>query len=212
MYIPSAHKIDDPGLIVELMRQHPFAILVTSIEGVPVATHLPILVEGTEPIILCGHMARQNQQWKSLAAAAESLIIFAGPHGYVSPRFYESHPNVPTWNYVTIHAYGTVELIEEDAEALEHLGRIVATFDPSLSEAQPDSTDPAFYQRLLPGIVAFRFTVTRVDAKAKLNQNKAEGDRLAIKSRYEASNDPEEQQMARLMSERSSSPNQPPER
>lgn len=199
MYIPNAHKINDPELIVDLMRQNPFAILVTTIDGVPVATHLPILVEGTDPIILCGHMARQNQQWKSLGDTSESLIIFAGPHGYVSPRFYESHPNVPTWNYITIHAYGTVELIENDAEALEHLGRIVSTFDPSLSEAQPDSTDPAFYQRLLPGIVAFRFKVTRVDAKAKLNQNKAEPDRLAVKARYEVSEVPDEQAMFRVM-------------
>ena len=199
MYIPSAHKIDDSELIVDLMRQNPFAILVTTIDGVPVATHLPILVEGTDPIILCGHMARQNQQWKSLTGGSESLIIFSGPHGYVSPRFYESHPNVPTWNYVTIHAYGTVDLIEDDAEALEHLQRIVSTFDPSLGEALPDSTDPAFYQRLLPGIVAFRFTVTRMDAKAKLNQNKAEPDRLAVKARYEASDVPDEQSMFGLM-------------
>lgn len=181
------------------MRQNPFAILVTTIDGVPVATHLPILVEGIDPIMLCGHMARQNQQWKSLDGGTESLIIFSGPHGYVSPQFYESHPNVPTWNYVSIHAYGIVELIEDDTEALDHLSRIVSTFDSSLSEAQPESTDPAFYERLLPGIVAFRFTVTRVDAKAKLNQNKAEPDRLAVKTRYESSDIPDEQAMFRLM-------------
>jgi len=199
MYIPTAHRIEDRELIAELMRQNPFAILTTVVDGVPVATHLPILVESEEPMVLCGHMARQNQQWKALESAGDSLLIFAGPHGYVSPRFYESRPNVPTWNYVTIHAYGRVELVEDEDEALAHLQRIVATFDPTLAEAQPDSTDPAFYRKMIPGIVAFRFTVNRVDAKAKLNQNKSEVDRTAVRERYLGSDEPDEQKMAQLM-------------
>jgi len=199
MYIPTAHKIDDPELIVELMRQNSFATLISVVDGVPVATHLPVLVEAGDPIVLCAHIARQNQQWKVLASEPESLVIFAGPHGFVSPRFYESRPNVPTWNYVSIHAYGKVELIEDPDEAIEHLERMVNTFDPTLAELQPDSTDREFYRSKLPGIVFFKITVTRIDAKAKLNQNKSESDRMAVRDRYLISEDGDEIKMGKLM-------------
>src|SRR5580693_6113295 len=155
MYVPSYHRIEDHELILELMRKHSFATLVTVADGAPVATHLPVLVESGEPVVLAAHMARQNQQWKSLASS-EVLAIFAGPHGYVSPRWYETTPNVPTWNYVSIHARGQAEIVEDAAEALSHLERMISTFDPSLGKAQPESVDRDYIKRLLPGVVVFR--------------------------------------------------------
>jgi len=205
MYIPSANKIEDPRLIVELMRQNPFATLVSVADSVPVATHLPILVGSEDPVVLCGHIARQNQHWKALASNQDSLVIFAGPHGYVSPRFYESRPNVPTWNYVSIHAYGSVELIDDEESALEHLEWMVGTFDPSLGESQPESMDKSFLKKLLPGIVVFRILVHRIDAKAKLSQNKPEADQIAVKHRFRASDDPDENKMAAMMLKASAS-------
>jgi transcriptional regulator len=204
MYVPSVHRIQDQSVILRFMQENPFAILTSVVEGIPVATHLPILVESTDPIVLCGHMARQNRQWKVFASGAESLLIYAGPHGYVSPRLYASTPNVPTWNYITVHAYGTVEIIDDEEQALAHLQRIVSTFDPSLSEVQPESTEPQFYKSKLPGIVAFRFTVSRIDAKAKLNQNKPEADRLAVRESYLVSEVSDEQAMGSWMKDGSS--------
>ncbi len=199
MYIPTANRIDDPELIVELMRQNPFATVVSVVEGVPVATHLPILVEPGEPMLLLGHIARANPQWKCWAANSSILVIFAGAHGYVSPRWYESRPNVPTWNYVSVHVAGKVEIIEGDEQALAHLERMVGTFDPNLAELQPDSMDRAFLRKLLPGIVVFRIAVDRVDAKAKLSQNKSEADQRGVREQFLASGDSDGQKMALLM-------------
>ena len=199
MYIPSAHKIEDPELILDFMRSNPFVTLISVMDGQPVATHLPILVDNEGSIVLCGHIARQNKQWKAWNSDQDSLVIFAGPHGYVSPSWYESRPNVPTWNYVSIHAYGKIEIIDDGSMAIEHLERLVAAFDPVLTETMPDSTDREFYRQKLPGIVVFRMPIHRIDAKAKLNQNKSEADRLAIRNRYVDSALPDEQKMAALM-------------
>ena len=200
MYIPTAHRINDLNLIRDLIRRYPFAILITVVDGIPVATHLPILLEQDEPISLAGHLARQNQHWKALEGS-ESLIIFSGPHGYVSPTFYESNPNVPTWNYISIHVYGKVVLIENDDEVLAHLESMVTTLDPDLASVDPASTDSEHYRRMMPGIVAFRMFPAKIEGKAKLNKNKSEQDRLAVRARYLESDSEDERAMGRLMPE-----------
>lgn len=199
MYIPSAFKIEDPLLIHEIVRANSFATLVTTLDGEPWATHLPILLaeeEGTD--ILVGHVAKANPHWR--AFGLKSLAIFAGPHGYVSPAWYATQPNVPTWNYVSVHAYGTPEIMDDPDWAVQHLRHMVHTFDPNLAETNPESTEADFLHKKLAGLVAFRMPVDRWDAKAKLNQNKPESDRLAIRDRYLESVLPDEQSMARLMS------------
>jgi len=199
MYIPSANRIDDPAAVIAAMRLNPFATLISVADSVPVATHIPLLIEEGEPIILCGHLARQNQQWKSWPTENKVLVIFAGPHGYVSPRYYESRPNVPTWNYISVHAYGSIEIIEDQDDAVEHLEKLVKTFDPHLAEAQPESTERALFYKMAPGIVMFRITVDRLDAKAKLSQNKSEADRLGVYNQFVDSEYEDERKMAELM-------------
>jgi len=194
MYIPAVNRIDDRDLIVEIMQKNSFATLVSTVEGEPVATHLPVLVEPGDPLVLMA-------QWRTFSGDSNALVIFSGPHGYVSPRWYESRPNVPTWNYVSVHAYGPVEIIEDEELALAHLKTMVETFDPTLSELQPDSMDTEYHRKLLRGIVVFRITVERVDAKAKLNQNKSEADRSAVRTRYETSDLADEREMGAMMSE-----------
>jgi transcriptional regulator len=201
MYIPAVNRIDDRDLIVEIMQKNSFATLVSTVEGEPVATHLPVLVEPGDPLVLMAHIARANSQWRTFSGDSNALVIFSGPHGYVSPRWYESRPNVPTWNYVSVHAYGPVEIIEDEELALAHLKTMVETFDPTLSELQPDSMDTEYHRKLLRGIVVFRITVERVDAKAKLNQNKSEADRSAVRTRYETSDLADEREMGAMMSE-----------
>ena len=201
MYIPAVNRIDDRDLIVEIMQKNSFATLVSTVEGEPVATHLPVLVEPGDPLVLMAHIARANSQWRTFSGDSNALVIFSGPHGYVSPRWYESRPNVPTWNYVSVHAYGPVEIIEDEELALAHLKTMVETFDPTLSELQPDSMDTEYHRKLLRGIVVFRITVERVDAKAKLNQNKSGADRSAVRTRYETSDLADEREMGAMMSE-----------
>lgn len=198
MYIPGAFRIEDQSLIHEIVRANAFATLVTTLDGEPWATHLPILLatEGEEDILV-GHVAKANPHWR--AFGAKSLAIFAGPHGYVSPSWYETRPNVPTWNYVAVHAYGTPELVDDPIWSVRHLQQMVHIFDPNLSESHPESTQEEFLQKKLAGLVAFRMPVDRWDAKAKLNQNKPESDRLAVRERYLASERSDEQAMAQLM-------------
>jgi len=201
MYIPNAFKIDDPELIREIVRANSFATLISTIEGEPFATHIPLLLgqeEGKD--VLYGHVSRANGHSRHLEG--KSLAIFAGPHGYVSPSWYETRPNVPTWNYVAVHAYGTPQIISDPAAGGDHLREMVGEFDPTLESTHPEATSEEIVNRLLPGLVVFRMSVERWEAKAKLNQNRQEVDRVAVMERYEVSEVPDERAMAILMRQR----------
>jgi len=201
MYIPNAFKIEDPDLIREIARANAFATMIATIEGEPFATHLPFLLgEENGQDILYGHVAKANPHARHLET--KTLVIFAGPHGYVSPSWYETRPNVPTWNYVSVHAYGTPQIIEDQTAGGDHLREMVQKFDPNLNETHPEATSEETVQRLLPGVIVFRMPVDRWEAKAKLNQNRKEEDRQAVIARYERSDLPDEKQMAILMRQR----------
>ncbi len=199
MYIPGAHRIDDPKIIAETLRAHPFMALVSCVDDEPLATHLPLLVESDQPLVLVGHMAKANSHWHQFEPGRRAMAILSGPHGYVSPGWYESRPNVPTWNYVSIHAYGEVEIISDSEAALDHLTRMIQTFDPNLAEVDFVGADREFHRSKLAGIVVFKLHVDRIDAKAKLNQNKSELDRIAIRDRYLASEILDEVSMGQMM-------------
>ncbi len=180
MYLPEAFRLDDPQRIAEVLRAHDFALLVTAADGVPQATHLPFLYdpEEGEKGTLLAHMARPNPQWRDFATLAaagqEALVIFQGPHSYISPTWYgEGPPNVPTWNYVAVHAYGLPRVIEEPERVRALLDRLVAVqeagLDPAWSTAGLTEKYMAGMQR---GLVAFEIPVSRLEAKAKLSQNK----------------------------------------
>ena len=174
MYQPPAFRADDPALLLEVMRTFPFATLVTTREGEPYASLLPLLIDDGA---LVGHMARANPHWRVLPDGPV-LAIFHGPHAYVSPRWYvEPAAHVPTWNYVTVHAYGHAELLDT-AGTLDALERLVvqeeARFDP------PWRPDPEVLRALVPGVVGFRIRLTRVEGKLKLSQNRAPADAQGV--------------------------------
>jgi len=113
MYIPNSHRADDRAQLHGLMRQYNFATLVTQHEDAPFATHLPFLLDterGAHGTLLA-HLARANPQWRDFVAGREVLVIFQGPHAYISPSWYQVHPSVPTWNYAVVHAYGVPRII-----------------------------------------------------------------------------------------------------
>src|SRR5882757_4724441 len=114
MYVPSHNRMDDRAEQVAFMRQYSFATLVTSdSQAVPRATHLPfVVVEEGAQMRLVAHLARANPQWRDFTDAGEVLVIFQGPHAYISPNLYQRHPSVPTWNYAAVHAYGSLRLLE----------------------------------------------------------------------------------------------------
>ena len=172
MYIPAAFAETDVAKLHELMDQNSFALLVSQHEGLPFATHLPLLLDrqsgphGT----LIGHVARANPQWQS-AAGQQVLAIFSGPHAYISPSWYEAEQVVPTWNYVAVHAYGTLALIDDINALGDIVNQFVQTYERSLPSPWQLTPANVYLQRMLSQIVGFRIPIARLEGKRKLNQN-----------------------------------------
>jgi transcriptional regulator len=172
MYIPAAFAEADLKRLHEFIEQNSFGVLVSQVEGLPFASHLPFLLDRTAGArgTLVGHVARANPQWRE-AAGQTALAIFAGPHAYVSPTWYEAEQVVPTWNYTAVHAYGRVEVVEDPKALLDIVQRSVRVYEQAMP--RPWSFDPAspFVGRLLAQVVGFRIEVERIEGKWKLNQN-----------------------------------------
>lgn len=178
MYIPASFSTEDQRTIVELIDAFPFATVVNkAAEGLDVS-HLPLHREQTgDSLVLCGHMARANPQWKSLAQGAEVLAIFHGPHAYVSPQWYANAENVPTWNYAVVHCYGTATIIEDPERIRQTLGDQVELFERDFERPWQIDLPETYMQRRLKAIVGLDIDVTRVEAKLKLSQNREPADR-----------------------------------
>jgi transcriptional regulator len=181
LYTPRHFAVADPHAAVALMQAHSFATLVTADAGEPQVTHLPLLWSpGGEFGVLEGHIARANPHWQRFDGG-HTLAIFHGPHAYVSPSWYaQPDREVPTWNYAAVHAHGRVELIEDRDARLALLDRSVARFESGKTPPWTRSVDGERLEALLRSIVGFRITITRLDAKFKMNQNKTAADRAGV--------------------------------
>lgn len=180
MYLPKLYEVTDPAVIEAFIQAHDFAVLVNAdAQGVPVATHLPLelVVNAQGERSLFGHFARPNPQWRTLRPDQMVLAIFQGPHAYISPRWYD-HPNVPTWNYLTVHAYGTPRLIEDSDELFELLKRLVDRYEAHSGATPPYQleTQPPQVLQQLKGVVGLEIKVERFEAKFKLSQNRNPAD------------------------------------
>jgi transcriptional regulator len=182
MYIPNANRVEDQAQLLAFMQAHSFATLVSLVQGQLFATHLPLVIvaEGDQ-IRLRGHVAKANPHWQELATQREVLVIFQGPHAYISPSHYEKWESVPTWNYIAVHAYGAAQLIQEEAGLLATLAELIAATQPAYG-AQWESLPAKFREGMLNGIVAFEITVTRLEGKFKLSQNRPLGDQQRVAS------------------------------
>jgi transcriptional regulator len=172
MYIPEFNRIEDPATALAFMRANPFAILVSSTENGPFATHLPLIInDSAGHLTLRGHVAKANPHWEMIGQEHESLIVFHGPHAYVSPTFYEIRESVPTWNYAAVHVYGKGRVLTEQCEARQVLEELIAQFDSSY-QAQWQSFAEDYRARMQRHIVAFEIAVIRLETKFKLSQNR----------------------------------------
>lgn len=199
MYVPSSFRMDDPAELHEFMRLHGFAALVTWGDGGATASHVPLLfdADGGPRGRLVGHLARANPQWR--AAPAECLAIFAGPHAYVSPTWYDEPGTVPTWNYVVVHAHGTLRLVENRDGLRAILRRLTAAYEaPMPTPWVYDETDPEI-EKMLDAVVGFEIEIARLEGKAKLNQNHPAGRRRNVIRALEAGPDDDSRAIARLM-------------
>ena len=169
MYIPSFNQIEDVNVSYNIIRKHSFATLFSQHDGLPWATHLPLLLDAGNQY-LYGHLARANGQWQDLDKQVV-LAVFHGPHCYISPSWYETFKAVPTWNYVTVHVYGEVEFIHDEQVIMDHLQELVLKYEAPDSPYRLQDVDSDFLAGLNRGIQAFRIRITRIEGKAKLSQN-----------------------------------------
>jgi transcriptional regulator len=202
MYTPKFNQVGDRDLLIEAMQAYSFAILFgpQSDPQSPapfVATHLPLVVKDEGPHgLLEGHFARANPQWKSLSGR-ETLVVFSGPHSFVSPNLYADPLSVPTWNYIAIHAYWTLELIEDEAGKEALLASLIQAHEPAFALKWREMPE-GFRSSMLTGIAAFRITIRRIEGKFKISQNRDEAERRNIQAAH-AEGTPDQQALAAWM-------------
>ncbi len=174
LYVPAHFRVDDPKALFGLIAANAFGTLVSSGPSGLHVSHIPFLPErGPDgQVRLLGHVARANAQWQALEGAEHLLAIFQGPHAYVSPGWYQSHPSVPTWNYAVVHAHGRARLMEE-AELHELVIGLSNTYEAGRPKPWRAGDLPADYvSTMLKAIVGFEIVVERLEGKFKLSQNR----------------------------------------
>lgn len=198
MYTPSFNSFTDRQEVFAFMQRYSFATIVTQIDGLPVATHLPFLVKSEDnKIILQAHFAKANPHWKEIEGNT-SLVIFTEPHAYISPSNYEKVENVPTWNYIAIHAYGKARILDRVEQKTELLKHTIGTFESAYLQ-QWDGLPEQYRLKMMNGIVAFEIEVTDLQAKKKLSQNRSELERENIIHSLNQSTDANEREIAAYM-------------
>lgn len=180
VYIPEHFRNEDRAAALAFMRANPFAILVSTTEDGPFATHVPVILrESGDQLTIRGHVAKANPHWRYLQNDPTCLMIFHGPHAYISPSNYDTREVVPTWNYGAVHIYGGAKTFSEPEELLSMLHDLIPTFEAAY-EQQWASLSEAYRQRMLSHIVGFEISVTRVETKFKLSQNRTRNEQQHI--------------------------------
>ena len=188
MYISKLYREEYRVKIVEFLKQNEFATVVTHDGEKPVASHLLMeVVEEGEMLFINGHMSRGNPLWKTFEKNPEVLVIFQGPHTYISPTWY-NHVNVPTWNYQSVHIYGSPRILTDHEETYEMLSRLIARNEGNPSYRM-ETLPPDFVVKEMKGIVAFQIEVTRIEANYKLNQNRDDESYWSVVSHLEERED-----------------------
>ncbi|HTZ82505.1 MAG TPA: FMN-binding negative transcriptional regulator [Candidatus Acidoferrales bacterium] len=199
MYIPEYFRVQDQESAVRFMRANPFAILISDNAEAPFATHVPVVIRAEgERMTIRGHVAKANPHWQFLQERPKCLMIFHGPHAYVSTSNYAARENVPTWNYGAVHAYGEARVFSEPEQLLQVLHDLIPTFEAAYAE-QWESLSEAYRSRMLSHIVGFEITVSEVEAKFKLSQNRTKEEQQKVIESLSAASDTTISGTARLM-------------
>jgi transcriptional regulator len=182
VYIPALFHQTDQFTLHEFMRANSFATVITTHQGRPFASHLPLFLDNTSGPqgALIGHMARANPQWQAMQAGAEVLVTFNGPHAYVSPTWYESNAMaVPTWNYVAVHAYGIARILSQE-ELVLALHQLVNEYESAYEQQWQFEMTELIREKMLGAIVGFEIVLSSIEGKFKLSQNRSTEDRMRV--------------------------------
>ncbi|MEU6398255.1 FMN-binding negative transcriptional regulator [Streptomyces virginiae] len=212
MFVPSNYREPDSSWMTDLMRDNPLALAVTNgtVEDGPFATHLPVIADPQEnfdawaPDLsgarLLGHMNKANPHWAAMKTGGVVLLTFTGPHSYVSPTVYEKSPAAPTWDFTSVHVRGVVEKIESSEETMEVVRSTVRAFEEAKFGTGWDMTDSVgYFHQLLPGVGAFRITVTGAEGMFKLSQEQPAEVRGRVLESFTHSGCPRQRDTADLM-------------
>lgn len=172
MYTPKAFKVDDHEQLIDFIKKHSFGVLFSQDENGPSATHLPLLFDESqgEKGRLLSHMAKANPHWKDLNHK-EVLVVFSGPHAYVSPTWYKEERTVPTWNYVAVHVYGEFKWLEDKQKMRDLLTKTVDFYEVPMASPWKTDFDESYIEASLKGIIGFEVLINKIEGKWKLNQN-----------------------------------------
>jgi transcriptional regulator len=201
MYIPASNRINDTDMLRAFIRQYNFAVLFSTYNGVPYATHLPFLFDEARGLngTLVAHMARANPHWKMFEGSTTALVVFSGPHSYISPSWYVDQVSVPTWNYTAVHAYGTPHVIHEPDVLRPIVDMLTEVHETAVSSVWDRSLAARDTGAKLEAIVGIEIPVSRLEGKFKLNQNRSVEDRRSVISALEDSSDQGQREMAAMM-------------
>jgi len=193
MYVPTHFAETDAATLAAFIEAHSFGTLVTIEAGTPFASHVPFLYDQEAGSLHC-HVARGNPQWRHFESSPEALVIFAGPHGYISPTWY-TEPGVPTWNYVAVHVYGSGRPIDDAAATARHVEALAAKHE----SGSPSPWVPSYDPRRLAGIVGIEIRIRAIEGKYKLSQNRSAADRASVVANLEASGSDNDVALATLV-------------
>lgn len=214
VFVPSCYREPDESWTLDLVRSNPLATIVSNggEKNAPYATHVPIILgphEADRPdadlstITLWGHMNRANPHWQALASDIPVLLIFTGPHGYVSPTVYNINPAAPTWNFTAVHVRGTLHKVESDTpgeETLKTVAATVQTFESRFGDGWCPADSIGYFRKILPGVGAFRVKVSHVDGMFKLSQEQKPEVRRRVQQSFAERTSADHQGVAALMS------------
>ena len=194
VYIPPEFAINDRNEMVEFIRKYSFGIMVTYSDGFR-TSHIPFIITAQDPLVIWGHMATGNQQLRGIGDS-RALVIFSGPHSYISPSWYAVPGQVPTWDYVTVHVEGKVKLSSRE-ETTKMLEKMVSFYESgsSLSGKLREKS----YQDMMSDIVGFKIEVDKILGKAKLSQNHSMEDRMGVIDHLSRSSNQDEAEIAKLI-------------
>jgi len=198
MYIPKFNTFPNKQEVISFMRKYSFGTIITSVNNLPVATHLPFLVdERDDQIIISSHFAKANPQALDVDDHT-NLVIFTEPHAYISPKNYPKEAEVPTWNYIAVHAYGKARLLQGEEEHLNLLERTIKNYEAEYFD-QWQKLPHEFRSKMIKGIVGFEIVVNDLQTKSKLSQNRSEVEKENIIHSLSESPSESEREIAQYM-------------
>ena len=202
IYTPQHFEVTDSKRLEQLISSNPFATVVASQNNKPIITHIPIKLD-REKFLLEGHVAKANAISKLFGCCEEALFIFHGPHGYISPYWYKSHPNLPTWNYAVAHVYAKPEVIQDRSENQGMVMALAQAYEQD-KDLKSDVELSSLFDKAIDGIISFRAKILRIEGKFKLSQNKTVEDADVLIEKLENSKNETDHALALLMKEENS--------